>query len=122
MVSILTAVQLAEALQIDEESVRRMTRAGTIPHHKISAKTIRYNLDDVLSACRVNGHSEDHAVDQLAKAMHERLAEKRAEGKEGWEELSKDDLITRMIDAAHLFQVVDVANYAAMIYAQEKAR
>lgn len=122
MASIITAEQLAQELQLDPETVRVLTRSGVIPHLRLTARTIRYNLDDVINACRVNAASEDQAVDQLVKAMHERLAEKRAEGKEGWEEIDAELLWEKLVRAAAEGDAVDVANYAAMIYAQEKAR
>ncbi len=122
MGSILTAEQLAQELQLEPATIRELTRSGVLPHLRLTARTIRYNLEDVLSACRVNGHSEDHAVDQLAKAMHERLAEKRAEGKEGWEDLDAELLWDKLVASAAQGDAVDAANYAAMIYAQEKAR
>lgn len=122
MPSIITAEQLAQELQLDPETVRILTRSGVLPHLRLTARTIRYNLDDVINACRVNVASEDQAVDQLAKAMHERLAEKRAEGKEGWEELDVELMWEKLVQAAAAGDPVDAANYAAMIYAQEKAR
>lgn len=121
MATVLTAEQLAEALQLNHQTVLRMTREGVLPHIKIRGAT-RYHLEDILASLRVSTHSEDHAVDQLAKAMHERLAEKRAEGKEGWEEIDAELLWEKLVRAAAEGDAVDVANYAAMIYAQEKAR
>lgn len=121
MATVLTAEQLAEALQLNHQTVLRMTREGVLPHIKIRGAT-RYHLEDILASLRVSTHSEDHAVDQLAKAMHERLAEKRAEGRQGWEDCDTDVLWDKLIASAAQGDAVDAANYAAMIYAQEKAR
>lgn len=122
MSTILTPEQLAEALQISTETVRRMTRSGTIAHHRLTGGTIRYHLEEILADSKVRLSTEDQAVDDLAKAMHARLDDCRKKGKEGWEDAPTDHLWHRLEVAVERRSAVDVANYAAMIFAQEKAR
>lgn len=122
MTSILTAEQLAEILQIKAETVRRMTRAGTIPYHRLTGGTIRYHLEEILADSRVSNHVDDQAIDDLAKAMHTRMEDCRKAGKDGWEDCPVDQLWALLDRASGKRSAVDVANYAAMIFAQEKAR
>ncbi len=49
MTDLIKAKDLAEKLQVNIETVRRWTRAGTIPHIKLGASK-RYNLERVLAA------------------------------------------------------------------------
>lgn len=120
MTVILDATQLAEALGTHPETIRRATRDGSIPYHKIGS-TIRYTLADVLKATAVDRHPDDEAVDKFAAAMHARMAEKRAEGKDGWDDpaLCTDELLEGLLDRALLADKwVDVANYAMMLWAR----
>lgn len=48
---LLSVKQLAEALQLSEEQVRRLTRAGQLPHHRIGG-VVRYDFDEVKAATR----------------------------------------------------------------------
>ena len=69
---------------------------------------------------------DDHeAVDLLAAAMKRKLDYKRSErggGYSGWEDLEVEDLWERL--AAHIVKrdPVDVANFAAMIYANSRSK
>lgn len=122
MTCILSAEQLAETLGLDVETIRKMTRDGLLPFHRIGARTIRYNLPDVLARTAVNQHPDDEAVDKFAAAMHAKMAQARAKGKEGWEE--RDDL--RLIGDLHLSveggEYVDAANYAMMLWARGQSK
>lgn len=51
---LLSVKQLAEALQISEEQVRRLTRDGSLPHHRIGG-VFRYDLEAVKAATKVGG-------------------------------------------------------------------
>lgn len=53
MSQILTAEQLAEALSLNAETIRRLTRSGELPHHRISPGVVRYSLDKVLAETQV---------------------------------------------------------------------
>ena len=60
----LTAIELAEQLQIAPETVRQWTRRGVIPSLRLSAKVIRYEPEEVLAALRSRSgasRSEDSA-------------------------------------------------------------
>lgn len=121
MPTILDAEKLAEALQIHPESVRRLTRDGTLPYYRIGG-TIRYSLEDVLALTRVSTHQDDESVDLFCQAMHLRMATCREEGKEGWSECPVDQLWALLERSVGKRMPVDVGNYAMMIFAQEKAR
>lgn len=119
MHQILTAEQLAEKLSVHIDSIRKLTREGAIPHHRIGAGAIRYNLDDVLARTAVNQHPDDEAVDTFAQAMHAKMAAARAKGKEGWddpERCSLDRLIELCDKSLGDAEWVDVANYAMMLH------
>jgi DNA binding domain, excisionase family len=121
MTCILSAEQLAETLGLDVETIRKMTRDGLLPFHRIGARTIRYNLPDVLARTAVNQHPDDEAVDKFAAAMHAKMAQARAKGKEGWddpERCTDHCLKGLMVNAQSGGEWVDVANYAMMLWAR----
>lgn len=132
MSQILTAEQLAEALSLNAETIRRLTRSGELPHHVIGG-SIRYTLAEVLARTAVNRHPDDEAVDRFASAMHAKMAQARAKGKEGWDDPERcpSGLLAHscMTAAVHANQLqsagtdkpedwVDVANYAMMLWAR----
>lgn len=49
----LKAAELAEKLNLNPETIRRLTRAGKIPHTQVG-KSKRYDLDVVLKALQIN--------------------------------------------------------------------
>ena len=117
MTEILDAEQLANRLQVDVRHIRRLTNDRAIPHLAIGPRMIRYDLDAVLAALRVTEHPDDHAIDEFAKAMRARMAEKRALGRNGWEECDPDDLGLRLLRAIADGDPIDIANYAMMLHA-----
>lgn len=124
MSQILTAEQLAEALSLNPETVRRLTRSGELPHHLIGG-SVRYNLADVLARTAVNQHPDDEAVDRFASAMHAKMAQARAKGKEGWDDPERcpdGRLIGLLDEAMDGLEWVDVANYAMMLWARGQSK
>ena len=120
MNQILDAAQLAETLGVTGETVRRLTRDGTLPHHKFGG-TIRYHLPDILKATAVEQHPDDEAVDKFAAAMHARMTECRLKGKEGWDDPERcpPEYLEGLLDRALLADKwVDVANFAMMLWAR----
>lgn len=124
MSQILTAEQLAEALSLNAETIRRLTRSGELPHHVIGG-SIRYTLADVLARTAVSQHPDDEAVDRFASAMHAKMAQARAKGKEGWDDPERcteghlQTLLRERVDSAlSPDAMVDVANYAMMLWAR----
>lgn len=118
MTEILSAEQLAERLGLHPESIRKLTRDGSLPHHRIGA-SVRYTLADVLAHTAVNKHPDDEAVDTFAQAMHDKMAAARAKGKEGWddpERCSTEALENLCHQTWALREWVDVANYAMMLW------
>lgn len=125
MTQILSAQQLADVLAINVKTINQMTRDGLLPYHRIGAGTIRYTLADVLAHTQVNQHPDDEAVDKFAAAMHAKMAQARAKGKEGWDDPER-------CTAAHLEALlgysktskewVDVANYAMMLWARGQSK
>lgn len=125
MTEILTAEQLAEKLSVHIDTVRKLTRDGLIPHHRIGAGAIRYSLADVLARTAVNQHPDDEAVDRFAAAMHAKMASARAKGKEGWDDPARCAAAYLQSLLGHAFsagEYVDVANYAMMLWAREQAK
>lgn len=57
------------------------------------------------------------AVDILAYDMKKRLAEKRAEGRGGWQECEESDLIDWMNDCFADLKLLDAVNYACFQHA-----
>lgn len=122
MTQVLSALQLAEALSINVETVRQMTRDGMLPHHRIGAGTIRYTLADVLAHTAVNQHPDDEAVDKFAAAMHAKMAAARAKGKEGWddpERCTSRTLVALYVRSVTDGRIVDSANYAMMLHQRD---
>lgn len=120
MSQILTAEQLAEALSLNAETVRRLTRSGELPHHVIGG-SIRYTLADVLARTAVSQHPDDEAVDRFASAMHTKMAQARAKGKEGWDDPERCPALTLqryLMSSLQEGEFVDVANYAMMLWAR----
>ena len=52
MTELVTAEEVAERLRLRPDTVRRWTREGRIPSIRLSAKVIRFDLDDVEAALR----------------------------------------------------------------------
>ena len=124
MPTILDAEQLAEHLQIHPESIRRLTRDGSLPCHKVGG-SVRYSLEDVLARTQANAHSDDLAVDEFAKAMHAKMAAARAKGREGWDDADQctlDYLADELLRHAAKGDPVDVANLAMMLFARGAGR
>lgn len=117
----LSAQQLADVLAINVDTVRTMTRDGLLPHHRIGAGTIRYTLADVLAHTAVNQHPDDEAVDRFAAAMHAKMAQARAKGKEGWDDPERckiEALVVFWVGSVLDGEIVDSANYAMMMMFQ----
>jgi excisionase family DNA binding protein len=57
--SCLTAAELAERLRVTTPTVLRWHRAGKIPVVKITAKILRFDLSDVLTALKHPAPSEE---------------------------------------------------------------
>lgn len=115
MTEILDTQQLAERLQISADQVRKLTSEGRIPHLAIGPRLTRYNLDEVCAALRVAKHPDDDAVDQFADRLRERMAEKRDEGRDGWEQCDLDDLGLKLLRSIVDGDPIDIGNYAMMI-------
>lgn len=125
MSQILSAEQLAEVLAINIKTIQKLTRDGLLPHHRIGAGTIRYTLADVLAHTAVNQHPDDEAVDRFAAAMHAKMAQARAKGKEGWddpERMKECELENKAQHALLAAEWVDVANYAMMLWARGQSK
>ena len=50
--TMLKAAQLAEKMNLNPETIRRLTRAGKIPHIQVG-KSKRYDLDAVMKAMQI---------------------------------------------------------------------
>lgn len=118
MTTILNTEQLAELLDLNPETVRRLVNAGTIPHHRIG-NSLRFVLDDVLAATRVTKHPDDEAIEAFAAAMRQRMATKREEGREGWQDADPEVLAEQLLAALMKGSPVDVADWAMMLHALE---
>ena len=123
MTTLLDAEALAATFGLNAESVRRLTRGGFIPCHRIG-NSVRYDLDDVLRCTRVGIHPDDEAVDKFAEAMHGKMAHARAQGAEGWDDpegCPVGKLATLLVNAVAKGDPVDVGNYAMMLHARGAA-
>lgn len=115
MTEILDTQQLAERLQISADQVRKLTSEGRIPHLAIGPRLTRYDLGEVCAALRVAKHPDDDAVDRFADRLRERMAEKREEGRGGWEQCDLDGLGLKLLRSIADGDPIDVGNYAMMI-------
>lgn len=64
-------------------------------------------------------HTDDLAVDQFAKALKNKLREKRAKGYSGWNDpklCTEQDLSSRLAKKLDCGDVIDIGNYAMMLY------
>ena len=52
---LLTAQQLADHLNMPVGAIHRLSAAGRIPKYKSGHRTVRFDLDEVLAALRVDG-------------------------------------------------------------------
>lgn len=121
MTEVLTAEQLAQALQVNPEQIRRLTRLNAIPYSRISPNVVRYVLTDVMAATRVNKSVDDEAVDQFAAAMRAKMAAAAAKGREGWddpEQQSPQYLAEELVRHVAKGDPVDVGNFAMMLHAR----
>lgn len=112
---ILTRDQLAERLQVNIEQISKLTADGRIPHIVIGPRLIRYDLGDVCRALRVAKHPDDDAVDTFAEQLRKRMAEKRDQGRGGWQETDIDTLQLKLLRSIVEGDPIDVGNYAMMI-------
>jgi len=119
MPEVLSAEQLADVLSINIKTIQKLTRDGLLPHHRIGAGTIRYTLADVLAHTAVNQHPDDEAVDRFAAAMHAKMAQARAKGREGWddpERCSVARLVMLFVRSVLAGDIIDSANYGMMLH------
>ena len=61
---------------------------------------------------------DNEAVDKLAKAMKDKLAEKREQGYHGWETCKHGDLVQLLINHVDKGDPIDVANFCAFLFAR----
>ena len=62
---------------------------------------------------------DNNAIDAIAEAMKEKLGQKRLEGRGGWndpEQCSSDQLAKMLIHHVMKGDVIDIANFCAMLY------
>lgn len=80
---------------------------------------------DALAALDANNHPDNLAVDRFAFAMKQRLAEKRQEGRSGWDqpaECSERYLAERLVDASFRGSYIGVANFAMFLHERGASR
>ena len=61
---------------------------------------------------------DNEAVDKLAKAMKDKLAEKRKQGYHGWATCKHGDLVQLLINHVDKGDPIDVANFCAFLFAR----
>ena len=61
-------------------------------------------------------HSDDKAVNDFAEAMRNKLAEKRQEGRSGWEDCDPANLAEMLIEHLQKGDPVDIANFAMFLH------
>ena len=61
---------------------------------------------------------DNAAVDKLAQAMKDKLAEKREQGYHGWETCKHGDLVQLLINHVDKGDPIDVANFCAFLFAR----
>ena len=61
---------------------------------------------------------DNEAVDKLAQAMKNKLAEKREQGYHGWETCKHGDLVQLLINHVDKGDPIDVANFCAFLFAR----
>lgn len=69
-------------------------------------------------------YNDDLAVDQFARAMKDKLAKKRAEGKGGWQTATDTLLEDLLLKEAEkdVIDPIDAANYACFLWNNKEAR
>jgi hypothetical protein len=70
-------------------------------------------------------HTDDLAVDRFARAMRKKLTEKRIEGYSGWDypyRFPISRLKKRLADQVAKGNMVNIANFAMMIWNRERAK
>lgn len=69
--------------------------------------------------CNSDEYRDNYAVDQFAKAMKEKLAKKRADGRGGWDKnvLGMGELLSRLVrEHVDKGDPLDVANLCMMLH------
>ena len=61
---------------------------------------------------------DNEAVDKLAQAMKDKLAEKREQGYHGWETCKHSELVQLLINHVDKGDPIDVANFCAFLFAR----
>ena len=61
---------------------------------------------------------DNEAVDKLAQAMKNKLAEKREQGYHGWETCKHGDLVQLLINHVDKGDPIDIANFCAFLFAR----
>ena len=61
---------------------------------------------------------DNEAVDKLAQAMKNKLAEKREQGYHGWATCKHGDLVQLLINHVDKGDPIDVANFCAFLFAR----
>lgn len=84
------------------------------------------NWEPLLHTLIDTGHPDEIAVDKFADAMKSKLAIKRREGVNGWDdprEMTRHELYTRLIEQISKgADMIDLANYAMMIWHRDHWR
>ena len=61
-------------------------------------------------------HSDYIAIDRFAKAMKEKMAKKRKEGRGGWQTCNSETLSKMLVDHISKGDPVDIGNFAMMLF------
>ena len=65
--TLVTGKQLAELLQVGEDTIRRLTSDGRIPFIEVGPKSRRYDVDRVLAALVEEGRAKSEREEPAAR-------------------------------------------------------
>lgn len=114
--------EAAKEAEVSSATLNRVER-GYMPDIVTFAKLCIW-LDRSPSEFLFQQHSDDAAVDRFSNAMKSKLARKRADGYGGWDDpdiCTVQFLRDRLVEHTEKADMIDVANFAMMIWFRTRA-
>ncbi len=111
------------AIDLNAVALQRIREAyavafGPLPDGEYGKDADQHIIEIIRNAGRAGKHVDDVALDEFTEAMRTRMAQKRAQGFEGWEDPARcpiNELINRAENCA-IGKPVDRGIYSMMLY------